>query len=100
MLDDCGFSCDIASGGVEAIDLYKKNQHSLVFMDLHMPDMDGIEAGRTILSLGKTPPPIIIALTADIRPETRTKCMENGFSDFLEKPVSSENLKRVFEKYF
>ena len=65
----------------------------VVLMDLHMPELDGEKATLRIRAIGgaagATP---VIALTADVFPETRERCLAAGMNDFLAKPVTREDL--------
>lgn len=86
-------SLTLASGGHEAIAHAATRQFDLVLMDLHMPDMDGMETWQGLrehnLANGG---PRVIALTADSRPEERERLRDAGFHGFLNKPVSVEQL--------
>jgi signal transduction histidine kinase/ActR/RegA family two-component response regulator len=89
-----------AHNGREAVEAMRSQRVDLVLMDLHMPEMDGIEAARAIRAL---PPPAanvpIVALTADVFADTRARCVEAGMNDFLTKPVGVTDLGRLLERY-
>ncbi len=86
MFRKLGLRCDVVSNGREAVDavLRHPRQYDLVVMDLHMPEMDGMEANRRIqshfVSLGVTPKPKVVALTANVLSEAREQCKVTGFS--------------------
>lgn len=82
-----------ALNGQVAVDMVKNNFYDLIIMDLQMPVMDGFEATRIIKTIYPNVP--VIALTADAMPETHSKALEAGISDFLTKPFLPETL---FEK--
>jgi len=92
---------DIAGNGIEALTMIQKVPYDIVFMDINMPEMDGITATEHIKKLygpsGQTP---ILALTADITPETMEKCYEVGMQDVLHKPVDTNDLKHAIERCF
>lgn len=86
---------DIANNGNEALQLTEEIRYDLILMDLHMPDMDGIETVDEIKKMGrknlncKTP---IVAFSADAFTETREKVLNYGFDDFVSKPIISDDL--------
>jgi signal transduction histidine kinase/CheY-like chemotaxis protein len=86
--------------GREAIELVQARSFDLVFMDHMMPEMDGMEAVAIIRSLGGqfTELPIV-ALTANVVSGMRETFLENGFSDFLAKPMDTDKLGIVLEKW-
>jgi len=86
---------DFATSGQEAIDRCRERHYDLVLMDLHMPDMDGIEAWRRITMQVDEQIPgrmLAVALTADSRPEVRERVRAAGFRGFLLKPVELPRL--------
>ena len=92
-LDPEGCKSYGAKNGHEAIEMLESQAFDIILMDIRMPDMDGIEATRIIRSSGReyqnTP---IIALTADVAPETNAACMAAGADIFLTKPVMGRDL--------
>ena len=90
------FQVDTAASGSAALDSAKKNQYSLILMDLQMPDMDGFETAVRIRNLPGYAGVPVVALTANYSPEYRDMCSQYGFQGFLTKPVvASEFLKTV-----
>lgn len=98
MLQNLGYSCDIAEEGYEGFLKAKSKKYDLVFMDLIMPEMDGFESSRRIIEFDRSY--IIVAFTADNMPETKRKAELSGIKDFISKPVRIDDLKRLFAKYF
>lgn len=95
-----GYAPDVAGSGTEAIEMIRHKEYVIIFMDVQMPIMDGLEATRQILSeASQEPKPVIIALTANTADEDRKKCMDAGMSYFLSKPVSNSALKNTIERY-
>lgn len=86
-----------ARDGREAVDMYKENHPDLIFMDIKMPYMDGLEATRLIRGYSKDIP--IIALTAFAFESDREKAIEAGCNDYLTKPVSHEAIEKILDKY-
>jgi CheY-like chemotaxis protein len=75
--------------------------YDIVFMDCHMPTLDGFEATRRIRA-GESAagaPLVIVALTADSLPSDRQRCLDAGMNDFLTKPVSSSQLSATIERW-
>ncbi len=92
--------CDVvmATGGQEAVELARNGGVDLVFMDLHMPDMDGFEATRRIREerTRKDISPLpIIALTAQTDETSRTRCAQAHMDGYITKPVSRDALAQV-----
>jgi len=82
------FECDT---GKRAIECYVNHNPDLILMDIHMPDMNGIDATRSIRQIeGSLKQTIIIGLTADIKPEKHKEAIENGMNEVLTKPFESE----------
>jgi len=94
---------DIASDGVEAIDMFKQNRYDLILMDENMPNMNGIEATKKILEFEKETHAIhtpIVALTANAIKGDRERFLSVGMDEYLSKPVKKEQLATVFKQFF
>ncbi|MBX7209737.1 MAG: response regulator [Verrucomicrobiaceae bacterium] len=87
---------DIANNGREGVDLVNQGQYDIVFMDLQMPVMGGVDAAREIRGnfLLKNQP-AIIAMTGHALTGVKESCMEAGMDEFLTKPVSLDDFRRV-----
>jgi signal transduction histidine kinase/CheY-like chemotaxis protein len=96
-LKKIGYSADIASNGIEVLEMLKKQFYDVILMDMQMPEMDGITATRIIRQSSK-PQPWIIAITANISEEDRQACFHAGMNDFMTKPIQVEALAAVIEK--
>jgi PAS domain S-box-containing protein len=91
ILDDFGFTCDIAGNGKIAIEKLKTNAYDIVLMDLQMPELDGFKATEHIRkNIGSDVP--IIALTADVTTVDLAKCKAAGMNDYIAKPVNESLL--------
>jgi signal transduction histidine kinase/ActR/RegA family two-component response regulator len=100
LLNKLNIPSDIANDGKEAVSLYNENDYDIIFMDLHMPEMDGFEATKKIHSLTKyklrnIP---IIAVTASAFDEDKTKAIASGMDDFVSKPIVLKNLEETIAK--
>ncbi len=98
MIDQLGHRVTFATNGREALTAMQDNTFDLVLMDLHMPELDGIEATQRIRALhtGNTDVPIF-ALTADAFTDTEERCRAAGMTGFLTKPVELERLKSLLD---
>ncbi|MES2555775.1 MAG: ATP-binding protein [Bacteroidota bacterium] len=92
-LTEFGFECDIAANGKIAIEKLRENTYDIVLMDIHMPEMNGIEATRYIRNELKSSIPII-ALTADVTSPDIKKSNAIGMNDYLSKPIDDKLLYR------
>ena len=96
MLELEGCSADLAADGDEALAAVQRNDYDLILMDIHMPNMDGLEATRQIRAWERTTQRVasvpILALTASVLADDRDKCVAAGMNDFLSKPISREAL--------
>lgn len=97
-----GLKVDLADNGQQVLEALDKNPlYNLVFLDCHMPEMDGYEATQRIrgnikAAYNKIP---IVALTANAMVGEREKCIQIGMNDFLSKPIEDEKLHEVLGKY-
>ncbi|MCL1996775.1 MAG: ATP-binding protein [Defluviitaleaceae bacterium] len=90
---------DTCVSGIQAIALVQERDYDIVFMDQMMPEMDGIEAVKAIRSLDKGRDLTIIALTANAVAGAKEMFLENGFDDFLSKPIEIKRINRILEKW-
>lgn len=97
LLKVLGVNAEFASGADEAIAMAAAKSYDLILMDLIMPEKDGFEAAKTILTMHSEA--IIVALSADTMPETRTRVEQTGMKELLSKPVTVEELRRVITRY-
>jgi signal transduction histidine kinase/DNA-binding response OmpR family regulator len=98
LMSPYGLSIDVAVSGFEAIDKIKNGSiYDVVFMDHMMPNMDGIEAVKIIREMGYTFP--IVALTANALTGRAEMFLNNGFDDFISKPVDIRQLNVALKKF-
>jgi CheY-like chemotaxis protein len=93
LLEAEGHTVDTVEDGALAVEAMRTANYDLIFMDMRMPNMDGLEATRKIRALpnvGRALP--IIALTANAFDDDRNACFDSGMNDFMTKPVSAEEL--------
>lgn len=99
MLDTIGLTADVAENGREALILAKNRRYDLIFMDMQMPVMGGLEATREIRRLPGYEAVPIIAMTANAFESDRQACLAVGMSDFLGKPVVPDALYRTMRQW-
>lgn len=95
MLDELGYPMVLASDGQEALDTLAERTFDLIFMDVQMPRLDGLEATRRIRQQWPEDGPYIVALTAHTLDEDRRRCFEAGMDAFLSKPLRLDVLRRT-----
>jgi CheY-like chemotaxis protein len=107
LLKQMGYRADIAANGLEALAALDRQPYDLVFMDVMMPEMGGIEATRIIrerqsqqsLFPNYKSSIIIVAMTASAMQGDREKCLAAGMDDYLAKPVRLEDVRAVVERW-
>jgi CheY-like chemotaxis protein len=100
MLAKAGCEVDVASNGREAFEKFTATpeRFRLIFMDIQMPVMDGIEATKMIRARGFSTIPVI-AMTARAMKGDRELCLEAGMTDYITKPIRRETVLAAIEKY-
>lgn len=91
ILSMLGCEVDLAVNGIEAVEKNAANQYDLIFMDISMPEMDGLEAARRICGSSVDHPPII-AMSAACAKDAVRKCAEAGMNDYIAKPITPKSL--------
>jgi len=88
LLRKLGYEPDCAANGAGAVAAAESTQYDVIFMDLQMPEMDGLEATRRILASERVAGPVYVsAFTANAREEDMVACREAGMRDFIAKPA-------------
>ena len=98
MLKKMGLQADVAGNGREAVHMLSQQHYHLVFMDVQMPELDGLEATRWIRIEESIEQPYIIALTANAMTGDRESCLDAGMNDFIAKPVRMEDLRTARDR--
>ncbi len=105
LLQQFGYLADVAHNGVEAVAAVSTRPYDVIFMDVQMPEMDGLQATRRIREFEQVPGAarmqkhIIIAMTANAMVGDRERCMAAGMDDYLPKPVRPDALRTMIEKW-
>lgn len=98
LLGQHGFDVVTAESGMEALELLSHTSVDLVLMDIHMPDMDGIETTILLRNRFNSNELPIVALTADITEDMHNKCLTAGMNDIVTKPIQLEVLYSVLQR--
>jgi len=100
LLNFMDIEAEIVDSGAKAIELIKRNDYDIIFMDHMMPEMDGVETVQEIRKLGgKFEDIIIVALTANAVSGAREMFLSNGFNDFISKPIDAGGLQELVKRY-
>ena len=98
-LGDLSVEVVCASGGLQAVEFANHEHFDLIFMDIQMPDLDGLSATQKIRLQANNSHTPIIALTAHALPTERKHLLQNGFDDYLTKPINEEQLVHALMKW-
>lgn len=99
LLAKCGYRVDVVGNGLEAIEALERQPYDLIFMDVNMPEMDGLAATQAIRTLlDTTAQPYIIALTANAMAEDHERCRVAGMNDYLSKPIQAPELMAALNR--
>lgn len=101
ILQKMGYQSDLVANGLEVIDALKRQHYDLVFMDVQMPEMDGLEATRKIISIWpqEKSRPKIIAMTANAMEGDKEICIEAGMDDYISKPIAVEEVQDAIKRW-
>ena len=99
LLEAYNFTIDSATSGKECIEKVKSTKYDLIFMDHMMPEMDGVTTMKLLKSSGYYIPPVV-ALTANSYTGLKEKYIEDGFTDYLSKPISFKDLNKMINNFF
>lgn len=97
-LAKCGYQADVASNGIEVLEALERQLYDLIFMDINMPEMDGLTATQAIRASKDEKQPHIIAMTANAMYEDRKRYLDAGMNDYISKPIRLSELSAAFER--
>jgi len=100
VLSKLGYRADLANNGLEVLKALEQKPYDILFLDIQMPEMDGLEAARRLCK--RWPPdkrPRIIAMTGNALMGDREKCLDAGMDDYISKPVRISELQTALERW-
>ena len=107
LLQQMGYRADLAANGLEALAALDRQPYDLIFMDVMMPEMGGLETTRLMRERQQQPSQFpnyklsikIVAMTASAMQGDREKCLEAGMDDYVAKPVRLEDVRAIVERW-
>ena len=96
-----GFVTDMAYDGLQALDLIRNSfqKYDFILMDIHMPNMDGIEATKIIRTMKNYENVPIFALTGDMTMDAKLKVVSAGMNEYFNKPVQMDEVLTIIKSY-
>ncbi|GAB5519992.1 MAG: hypothetical protein RhofKO_22430 [Rhodothermales bacterium] len=95
LLNRLGYTADAVSNGLEAVEALHRRSYDVILMDIHMPEMDGLEATTQIHARLGVERPRIVAMTAEAMDGDRERLLDAGLDDYISKPVRVDDLVRA-----
>ena len=100
ILDEMAYKADVAENGREVIEMLRKKPYHVIFMDMQMPEMDGLEATRRIREeFPADRQPVIIAMTANAMDSGKQECLAAGMNDYISKPILPEIVEAALQHW-
>ena len=100
VLQKLGYRADVANNGIEVLQALEQKAYDILFLDVQMPEMDGLEATRQICERWpRDRRPCIIAMTGNALMGDREKCLDAGMDDYISKPVRIAELQSALEQW-
>ena len=101
IFEGLGYKPDVVQNGLEVIEMLRRENFDLIFMDIQMPEMDGLDTTRFIRNkIASAKRPVIIAMTAFALEGDKEKCIEAGMDDYISKPFMIEEIVEKIMKWF
>ena len=98
LLGRLGYNAVVVNNGREAVEAVRREPYDVVFLDVQMPEMDGLTAAGLIKAEFATKPPYLIAMTANAMQGDREECLKAGMDDYVSKPIRLEDLQSALER--
>jgi CheY-like chemotaxis protein/HPt (histidine-containing phosphotransfer) domain-containing protein len=100
VLNKLGYRADVANNGLEVLKALEQKPYDVLFLDVQMPEMDGLEATRKICERWpRDRRPVIIAMTGNALMGDRERCLQAGMDDYISKPVRIAELQSALERW-
>nr|MBA3533773.1 response regulator [Ardenticatenales bacterium] len=99
LLEKMGYRADVAANGLEVLEALGRQPYDVVLMDMQMPEMDGLEATRSVREgWPEEEQPRIIAMTANAMQGDREACLAAGMNDYISKPIQIDDLQEALRR--
>lgn len=95
ILEKMGYQPDVVANGLEVLEAVSMKKYDLIFMDVQMPEMDGLEATRHLVTKRMMNRPHVVAMTANALTGDRENCLAAGMHDYISKPVKIEEIQKM-----
>jgi PAS domain S-box-containing protein len=95
-----GYKPDVVANGLEVLEALQRQTYDIIFMDIQMPEMDGLQATRVIINQWTDLRPYIVAMTANAMPGDREICLNAGMNDYLSKPIKIEVIQQLLIDFY
>ncbi len=95
-----GYTPDVAANGLEVIEALERQHYDIIFMDIQMPEMDGLQATAEIINLWGKKRPYIIAMTANAMAGDRDVCLKVGMDDYMSKPIKLDVVQNMLIEFY
>lgn len=95
ILEKMGYQADVVANGLEVLESVTLKTYDLIFMDVQMPEMDGLEATRHLVRKRMLRKPNVVAMTANALAGDRENCLAAGMQDYISKPVKIEEIQKM-----
>ncbi|MFE4106078.1 ATP-binding protein [Almyronema epifaneia] len=99
VFEQMGYGIDTVANGLEVLAAIQQQVYDFIFMDVRMPEMDGIEATQRLRQMPLARSPIVIAMTASAMQGDREKCLAAGMNDYIAKPIRLETVQATINRW-
>ena len=99
VFEKMGYNIDIAANGLEVIEALERQKYDIIFMDVQMPEMDGLEATEEIIKIMGESRPKIVAMTAGAMQADKERCINAGMDDFTTKPIRIAQIQSALKRW-
>jgi signal transduction histidine kinase len=98
-LEKMGYGVEMVTNGLEVLEALEKQPYDIIFLDVHMPEMDGYEAARKICQQWGQRRPRLVAITGNALQGDREICLEAGMDDYIAKPIQAKELEAILLRW-